>query len=55
VVGREDVYTPVAQAEQLRDGIPGAKLAVIEGAGHMPNLEQVDVFNEALGSWLRGL
>lgn len=55
VVGSEDVYTPVAMAEQLRDGIPGAELAVIEGAGHMPNVERPDAFNAALGTWMRGL
>jgi pimeloyl-ACP methyl ester carboxylesterase len=55
VVGREDVYTPVAWAEQLNRDIPGSKLVVIEKAGHMPNLERPDVFNEALGSWLQGL
>lgn len=52
VVGRDDVYTPVNLAEQLYDHIPGAKLAVIENAGHMPNLEQPQAFNEVLGTWL---
>lgn len=52
VVGKEDVYTPVNLAEQLYDRIPGAKLAVIENAGHMPNLEQPQAFNEVLGTWL---
>ncbi len=54
-VGRNDEYTPVVLAEQLRNGIPGAELKVIEDAGHMPNLEQADAFNEAVGSWLRTL
>lgn len=52
VVGREDSYTPVAMAEQLRDGISNSKLVVIEGAGHMPNLERPEAFNKALESWL---
>jgi pimeloyl-ACP methyl ester carboxylesterase len=52
VVGREDVYTPLVLAEQIYEQIPGAKLTVIENAGHMPNLEQPSAFNEALGSWL---
>jgi pimeloyl-ACP methyl ester carboxylesterase len=55
VVGREDVYTPVALVEQLREGITGSKLAVIEGAGHMPNIERADAFNAVLGSWMQGL
>jgi 3-oxoadipate enol-lactonase len=52
VVGREDVYTPVALAEQLHQGISGSKLAIIEGAGHMPNLERPDACNQMLASWL---
>jgi pimeloyl-ACP methyl ester carboxylesterase len=55
VVGREDGYTPVALAEQLRAGIAGSKLVVIEGAGHMPNLERADDFNGELNLWMRGL
>lgn len=55
VVGSEDVYTPVAMTEQLRDGIPGAELAVIQGAGHMPNVERPDAFNAVLRSWMCGL
>lgn len=55
VVGSEDVYTPVVMAEQLRDGIPGAELAVIQGAGHMPNMERPDAFNAALRSWMCSL
>lgn len=55
VVGREDAYTPVALAEQLHGGIPGSQLVVIEQAGHMPNLERPDAFNEALGAWLHSL
>ncbi|MBI1740696.1 MAG: alpha/beta fold hydrolase [Acidobacteriales bacterium] len=54
-VGREDAYTPVALAEQLHADILGSKLAVIEGAGHMPNLEQPDAFNAVLGAWMQGL
>jgi pimeloyl-ACP methyl ester carboxylesterase len=42
-------------AEQLYEQIPGAKLAVIENAGHMPNLEEPAAFNDALGSWLSEL
>lgn len=54
-VGRNDEYTPVLLAEELRDGIPGAELKVIEDAGHMPNLEQAPAFNEVVGAWLQAL
>ncbi|GAB2605985.1 alpha/beta fold hydrolase [Streptomyces capparidis] len=55
VVGRDDAFTPVADAEYLRDRIPGASLTVVEGAGHMPNLERPEVFNRALGDFLASL
>ncbi|WP_020666965.1 alpha/beta fold hydrolase [Amycolatopsis nigrescens] len=45
VVGREDEFTPVADAEFMSERIPGAELAVIEGAGHLPNLERESAFN----------
>lgn len=55
IVGREDFYTPVALTQQLMEGIPEAELALIEDAGHMPNLEQPQAFNAAVFSWLSRL
>jgi pimeloyl-ACP methyl ester carboxylesterase len=52
VVGSADEYTPLPDATLIADGIPGASLSVIEGAGHLPNLERPDAFNEALGRFL---
>jgi pimeloyl-ACP methyl ester carboxylesterase len=52
VVGRDDVFTPVTDAEFLHQRIPGARLAVIEGAGHLPNLERPAAFNDALAGLL---
>lgn len=52
VVGRDDVFTPVADAEFLHRRIPGARLAVVEGAGHLPNLERPAAFNDALAGLL---
>jgi pimeloyl-ACP methyl ester carboxylesterase len=55
VVGSEDEYTPVADAEVLRKGIPDATLAVIDGAGHLPNLERPTEFNAATSDFLNHL
>lgn len=52
VVGRDDTFTPVADARFLYERIPGARLAVIEGAGHLPNLERPADFNRALAGLL---
>ena len=42
LVGDEDKMTPERFAEGLAEGIPGAELVVISGAGHMLPLEQPD-------------
>lgn len=55
VVGEDDAFTTVPEAELLRSRIPAATLAVIPGAGHLPNLERPDRFNEALGAFLTAL
>jgi len=55
IVGREDAYTPVPLAEEMYRGIPGSRLEIIEGSGHMANLERPDEFNMLLGSFLEGL
>jgi pimeloyl-ACP methyl ester carboxylesterase len=52
VVGRDDVFTPVTDAEFLHERIPGSRLVVVEGAGHMPNLERPAAFNRALAGLL---
>jgi pimeloyl-ACP methyl ester carboxylesterase len=54
VVGRDDEFTPVADAEFMRGHIGGATLAVIDGAGHLPNLEREADFNDALAAFLTG-
>ncbi|MFE0629607.1 alpha/beta fold hydrolase [Streptomyces sp. NPDC058864] len=53
VVGREDVYTPVAEAEAMHAAVRGSRLVVVEGAGHLPNLERPEEFNDALLRFLR--
>jgi pimeloyl-ACP methyl ester carboxylesterase len=54
-VGREDVLTPVALHESMRAGIPGARLEVIERAGHLANLENPGAYNEVLREFLDGV
>jgi pimeloyl-ACP methyl ester carboxylesterase len=52
VVGADDVYTPVAEAESLHRLIPHATLTVVERAGHLPGVEQPEAFNAALLDFL---
>ncbi len=43
VAGEGDTLTPPAQARALADAIPGAEVAIIPGAGHLPPVEQPEV------------
>ncbi|WP_285475579.1 alpha/beta fold hydrolase [Amycolatopsis sp. NBRC 101858] len=52
VVGSEDEFTPVADAELIHQKIEDSTLVVVEGAGHLPNLEREMEFNEALSTFL---
>jgi pimeloyl-ACP methyl ester carboxylesterase len=40
IAGREDPATPLAMAEELRDGIAGARLAVLSPAAHLLAVER---------------
>lgn len=55
VVGRDDVYTPVAEAESLHALAAHSVLAVVERAGHLPGVEQPEAFNRALLEFLAGI
>jgi pimeloyl-ACP methyl ester carboxylesterase len=51
-VGSEDRWSPPVQHEAIVALIPGARLAVIEGAGHMLPAERPDALNAAIANWL---
>lgn len=52
VVGEADHETPLTYSELLAAGIPGARLEVVAGAGHLSNLERPEEVNRLLGSFL---
>jgi pimeloyl-ACP methyl ester carboxylesterase len=52
IVGSEDTLTPPADARILHRNIKGSRFELIEGAGHLSNLEQPSQFNAALTSFL---
>lgn len=45
LVGDEDRATPLAHAERIAAGIPGAQLEVVLDAAHLLNVEQAEVVN----------
>jgi 3-oxoadipate enol-lactonase len=53
IVGTEDADDIQAIARKLAAEIPGAQLATIAGAGHLPSLERPDEVNRLLLDFLR--
>ncbi|MGE5202864.1 MAG: alpha/beta fold hydrolase, partial [Acidobacteriota bacterium] len=53
VVGADDTLTPPAVSHEMARRIPGAALTIVEGAGHLSNIEQPARFNEAVLRFLR--
>lgn len=50
--GRDDIPCPIDRHELMRALIPYSQLVIIEGAGHLPTLEQPESTNEALRKWM---
>jgi 3-oxoadipate enol-lactonase len=55
IVGSADRLTTPAMARQIAARIPGARLTVIDDAGHLPNIEKPAEFNAAVVAFLRAL
>ncbi|MBI1384117.1 MAG: alpha/beta fold hydrolase [Rhizobiales bacterium] len=52
VVGDADALTPPRLAEEMAAAIPGARLAVVAGCGHLSTLECPREVGALLGDWL---
>ncbi|MCH9651174.1 MAG: alpha/beta hydrolase [Deltaproteobacteria bacterium] len=52
VVGADDEFTTVTDAERMHHSIASSELVVIDDTGHLPNLERPDTFNAALTAFL---
>lgn len=50
--GREDTLCPLHRHELMHRLVEGSELVVVEGAGHLPTLEQPEVTTRAVQSWL---
>jgi pimeloyl-ACP methyl ester carboxylesterase len=55
VWGNLDTITPLAQGAALAKLIPGARLEVLVGVGHIPQIEDPPRFNDVLVRFLAGL
>jgi len=52
VVGEEDIVTPPADSVAMHSAIAGSELVRIPKAGHMANMEQPTLFNDAVARFL---
>ncbi|HEX6939478.1 MAG TPA: alpha/beta fold hydrolase [Longimicrobiales bacterium] len=50
--GAEDAAVPVDEARRMAERIPGARLRIVEGAGHLPNVERPVAFDRELVHFL---
>jgi 3-oxoadipate enol-lactonase len=55
LVGAKDALTPPEMSHRLAAAIPGAQLKQVAGAAHLSNLEQPELFNEAVRQFLHSV
>lgn len=55
VVGDQDGSTPPELVKELAALIPGARYEVIEGAGHLPCIEQPEIFSELVKAFVKDI
>ena len=55
ICGRKDRLTPVKYSEYLRSKIPGSKMEIVEGAGHMVMLEAPEALSRMILIFVRSL
>lgn len=51
--GKDDKLFSVEYGEEAAKIIPNAKLSVIQDAGHLPLMDQTEIFNKILGDFLK--
>jgi len=54
VAARHDQLMPVEILKELADGIPGARLAIVEDSGHMASIEQPERVVALVRAWVTG-
>jgi len=55
MVGEDDPGTPVSASEAMHQRIPNSKLVILKSARHLSNVEQPEIFNTNLLTFLNSL
>jgi 3-oxoadipate enol-lactonase len=55
VIGERDMVAPLILSQEIANGIPGARLEVIENAGHVVNADAPEAFNALLREFVRNI
>jgi 3-oxoadipate enol-lactonase len=53
VCGAEDVLAPPSESQAMQRAIAGSRLAIVPEAGHLANLENPEIYNRALLTFLQ--
>ena len=52
VTGADDAIILPSESEKMARMIPGARLEILAGAGHLVAFERLDAFNRTLEEWI---
>ena len=55
IVGEKDYFFSVEMVEKVANAIPHAQFEIIKGAGHLPNMEKAEEFNELMTEFYEGI
>jgi pimeloyl-ACP methyl ester carboxylesterase len=55
IQGADDQVVPLQEAEDLKTALPKGQLVIIPDAGHLPNMEQPERFNQVVRNFLTTL
>jgi len=53
MAGRQDIWAPVSQHEDICQGLVNGSLVVVENAGHFAPVEQPNIVSFELEKWAR--
>lgn len=53
LAARQDAIMPMEVSEEMANGIPGARLEIVEHCGHVSSIEQPEAVTQRLRAWMQ--